>query len=455
MKFFYYLFLLIILFVHSFTRAQAIDTTDGWNNLDAILKNIIPPSFPDKDYDVTKFGAVGDGITDCSQAFKDAIEICSKNGGGRVVIPEGKFLTGAIYLKSNVNLYLSKGSTLLFSTDKNKYLPVVYTRFEGVECMNYSPFIYAYDEVNIAITGSGTINGQADTSNWWKWKKSYRQDNAQLQEWSANNTPVKDRIFGDGHWLRPNFIQPYNCKNVLIDSITIINSPMWEIHPVLSQNVTVSNVIINSNGPNNDGCDPECSKDVLIKNCFFNTGDDCIAIKSGRNDDGRRVNVPSENIIVQNCVMKDGHGGVVIGSEISGNIRNIYAENCIMDSPHLDRALRFKTNSIRGGVVENIYFRNIKIGQVKEAVLIIDYNYEEGDKGDFTPVMQNIKVKNITCEKAPYAILVNAYKRSPVKNLQLENCIFNNIQNENVLENVEGLILKSVIINGKDAESMK
>ena len=168
---------------------------------------------------------------------------------------------------------------------------------------------------------------------------------------------------------------------MLIEGVTIVNSPMWEIHPVLCQNVTVRDVSIGSHGPNNDGCDPESCRDVLIEGCMFDTGDDCIAIKSGRNDDGRRVNVPSENVIIRNCTMKDGHGGVVIGSEISGGVRNVFAEHCRMDSPHLDRALRLKNNAVRGGVVEDIYMRDVTVGQVAEAVLTIDFFYEEGDSG--------------------------------------------------------------------------
>src|SRR4029453_203804 len=195
---------------------------------------------------------------------------------------------------------------------------------------------------------------------------------------SDSGVPVKDRVFGEGHYLRNSFIQPYRSKNILIEGIRIINSPMWEIHPVLSNNVTVRNVTVVSHGPNNDGCDPESSRDVLIENCTFDTGDDCIAIKSGRDGDGRRLHVPSENIIVRNCTMKDGHGGVVIGSEISGDCRNVFVEHCQMDSPNLDRALRFKSNARRGGVIENVHMRHVEIGRVGEAVLTITLMYEEG-----------------------------------------------------------------------------
>jgi polygalacturonase len=214
---------------------------------------------------------------------------------------------------------------------------------------------------------------------------------------------------------------------------------MWFLNPVLCKNVSVIRVTTEGQGPNNDGCDPESCADVLIKNCYFNTGDDCIAIKSGRNNDGRRVNVPSENIIVQGCRMKNGHGGVSLGSELSGGIRNIFAENDTMDSPYLDRMLRIKTNSIRGGFVENVYFRNIKVGQVADAIMQIDFYYEEGDAGSFTPLVQNIELKNIMSDKSKYGVWVKAYDRAPATNITIEDCTFNNVAESNVLENIKNL----------------
>ncbi|MBD3290939.1 glycoside hydrolase family 28 protein, partial [candidate division KSB1 bacterium] len=410
----------------------------GWEQLPHILARINPPEFPEQDFDITNYGAIGDGSSDCTDAFRSAIDACTKNGGGRVVAPEGIYLTGAIHLKNNVNLHISENATIRFSQDPADYLPVVYSRWEGVECMNYSPFIYAYGQENIAITGSGVLDGQADNDHWWQWKGKSEygwepgepnQDAARdkLFEMAENGTPVEQRIMGEGSYLRPQFIQPYKCKNVLIEGVTIKNSPMWEIHPVLCENVTVQDVTVISHGPNNDGCDPESCKDVLIKNCYFDTGDDCIAIKSGRNADGRRVNIPSENIVIQDCEMRDGHGGVVIGSEISGNVRNVFAENCIMNSPNLDRALRIKTNSVRGGIVENIFLRDITVGQVADAVFRINLNYEEGDAGNYTPEIRNIRFENITSEKSTYALRLEGYERSPVRDIYLSNCRFANV----------------------------
>ena len=435
-------------------------TNSGWDQVPEILNRIVSPTFPPKVYLITDYDAVGDGKTDCTKSFNDAIQDCHESGGGHVVVPEGVFLTGAIHLKSNVNLHVKENATILFSRDPQKYLPVVYTRFEGVECMNYSPFIYAYGEENIAITGSGILDGQAGPDAWWPWKGKSEDgwkvgepnqdgDREELFQMAENEVPVNKRIFGEDHHLRPNFIQPYKCKNILIDSVTIKRSPMWEIHPVLCENVIVQNVKIISRGPNNDGCNPESSKDVLIKNSYFDTGDDCIAIKSGRNGDGRRVSVASENIVIQGCTMKEGHGGVVIGSEMSGNCCNIFVEDCVMDSPNLERALRIKTNSLRGGIVENIYMRNITVGEVSDAVIKINFNYGEGDIGQHVPIVRNIYINNVTSDRSKYAISLIGYKRSPVTNLNLNNCRFDGVQKGNMLRNYKNLNMKDVYINGQ------
>lgn len=432
----------------------------GWDMLPEILAQIKPPTFPDKDFPVTDYGAIGDGETDCTEAFKMAIAACNEAGGGRVIVPEGTFLTGAIHLKSNVNLHLSQNSTILFTHDLKKYLPVVLTRFESTECMNYSPFIYAFEQENIAITGKGTLDGQADTTAWWPWKGrpstgwkpgmlDPNKDVAELRRMAEEGVPVEQRVFGEGHALRVNFIQPYRCKNVLIEGVKVVRSPMWEINPVLCENVTVKDVTVISHGPNNDGCNPECSKNVLITGCYFDTGDDCIAIKSGRNADGRRVNVPSENIVVQNCRMKDGHGGVVLGSETSGGIRNVFAENCEMDSPNLDRALRIKTNSVRGGVIENVYMRNIKIGQVADAVLRVNFQYQEGDAGEFTPVVRNVHMENVTCNKSRYGVRLAGYADSPVSDIYLKDCTFDTVEIPLALEHYRNLVLDNVRLSPK------
>ncbi|WP_018479486.1 glycoside hydrolase family 28 protein [Pontibacter roseus] len=442
-------------------QKQASVEPDAWAKVEEILRQINPPSFPDRDFLVTAYGAVGDGTVDCTEAFRKAIAACNEAGGGRVVVPEGKYLTGPIHLKSNVNLHVVKNATILFSTDPADYLPLVHTRWEGVELMGYSPLIYAFEEKNIAITGEGTLDGQANETNWWPWKgqKKYgwkegtpsQQDadkRAALFQMAEDGVPVSERKFGEGSYLRPQFVQPYRCENVLIEGVTIINSPMWILNPVLCNNVTIQGVTVESQGPNSDGCDPESSRNVLIKDCHFNTGDDCIAIKSGRNADGRRINVPSENIIIQNCTMENGHGGVVIGSEISGGVRNVFAENCRMNSPLLDRALRIKTSSMRGGIVENIYLRNIEVGQIAQQVIRVNMFYE--DSGSFMPTVRNVEVRNMKVRNGgKVGVLLEGYEQSPVENLRLVDVEINGVEKPYKFSNVKNIHFENVTINGE------
>jgi polygalacturonase len=439
---------------------------NDWGGMSEILNRIKVPVFPDKEFPITNYGAKGDGKTDCTEAIRKAIDACTLDGGGRVVVPEGKFLTGAVHLKNNVNLYLSEKAILLFSKDTKKYLPVVKTRFESNDLMNYSPFIYAFGQENIAVTGTGTLDGNADEKTWWPWKgnkkggwnegmPTQKNDNQLLVKMSDENVPAEKRIFGEGHYLRPSFIQFYNCKNILIEGVKIIRSPMWEINPVLSSNITVRRVSIKSLGPNNDGCDPESCKDMLVDNCFFETGDDCIAIKSGRDEDGRRINTPCENIIISNSEMSDGHAGVAIGSEISGNCRNVYVENCKMNSPNLDRALRLKSNSTRGGIIENIYMRNCTVGEVGQAVILADLYYNDGDVGKNTPIIRNVFVDNVTSQKSEYALWFKGYERSPITNIQITNCKFNGVKNGNMLLYTKDIQYKNLYINGQKIEEKK
>jgi polygalacturonase len=435
---------------------------EGWNAVGRILRRIQAPEFPKHDYDATKYGVVADGITNNAFAFNKAIDDCYLKGGGRVIVPKGHYATAAINLKSNVNLHLLFGATIHFIREPKLY-PLVLSRWEGTECMNYSSFIYANGQENIAITGDGILDGNCDCEHWWPWKGRTNcgwskgdpsQDAARnkLMAMGDRDVPVKERVFGEGSFLRPDFFQPIHCKNVLVEGVTFINSPMFEVHPVYCTNVIVRNIRILSHGPNNDGCDPDSCKDVLIEGCTFDTGDDCIAIKSGRNRDGRRIAMPSENIVIRNCEMKDGHGAVTIGSEMSGGVRNVYAEGCKLNSPNLNEAFRFKTNAMRGGTIENIYFRNMDIGQVSDAILQIDFNYEEGPNGPERPLVRNIDIRDVTSHKSKYALNVRGFANAPIQNINIGHSNFSGVASEDVVEHVEGLKMMDVHINGKLAK---
>ncbi|MEP6621765.1 MAG: glycoside hydrolase family 28 protein [bacterium] len=429
----------------------------GWASVPAILSRIRSPRFPARDFHIRKYGAVPDNVTDCTAAFRDAVAACAKAGGGRVVVEGGTYLTGAIHLKSQVNLHVAKGATIKFTRDTTAFLPAVLTRYEGTELMNYSPFIYAFEATNIAITGEGTIDGNADEQHWWLWKggnnrkpgdPDMRPARDRLLKMAEDGVPVAQRVFGEGDFLRPQFIQPYRCKNVLIEGVTIRNSPMWEIHPVLCANVTVRGVSIDSHGPNNDGCDPESCTDVLIEHCIFNTGDDCIAIKSGRNADGRRLHAPSENVIIRDCEMRDGHGGVTLGSECSGDIRNVFVERCKMDSPKLDRALRLKNNAMRGGILEHVYMRDVTVGEVADSVLQVDFLYEEGAKGNFEPVVRDIEMQRVTSRKSKYGVYLVGYDKATIDDIRLIDCTFDGVANGDKIDHVTRLTRKNVRVNG-------
>lgn len=431
-----------------------------------IEKQIKRTSFPKQTFDITDFGAKPDTPQEpCHEAINLAITTCSLQGGGTVVVPQGTFYTGPITLKSNVNLHVSEGATLKFSTDQSLYFPGVITRWEGIDCYNARPLIYAYGESNIAITGKGTIDGQGSNDTWWSmcgaakygWKEGMvAQRNGgreRLLMYGETNTPIYRRIMKPEDGMRPQLINFYSCQTVLIEDVLLLNSPFWVIHPLFCESLIVRGVKVFNRGPNGDGCDPESCKNVLIEDCEFDTGDDCIAIKSGRNQDGRKWGIPSENIIVRNCFMKNGHGGVVIGSEISGGYRNLFVENCRMDSPELDRVIRIKTSTCRGGLIENVFVRNVTVGQCREAVLRINLQYENREKCNrgFIPTVRNVHLRNVTCEKSQLGVLIIGLDDdSHVNNISVEDCRFNNVsKNGNSIQGARDVRFRNLYINGE------
>lgn len=440
-----------------------------------IEQSIRVPQFAHKDYVITKYGAKSTHTAAKNQkAIQKAIDKCSAKGGGRVVIPAGQhFLTAAIQLKSGVNLHLEEGAVLEFAFEPQLY-PIVPTRWEGLDCWNLSPLIYAYKARDIAITGKGTIDGGGSRQTWWPWcgNKKHGAKDGGISQWNGSRarllkaaedgTPMDERRFGPQDGLRPQMINMNQCEGILIENVTLLRSPFWVIHPLLSKDITVRGVHINNDGPNGDGCDPESCDRVLIEDCYFNTGDDCIAIKSGRNNDGREggqgrfAGIPSKNIIIRNCKFNNGHGGVVIGSEISGGCQNVYAENCEMDSPSLDRVLRIKTNSCRGGIIENINLRNITVGQCKEAVLKINTDYEPREvccRG-FYPTVRHVTMENVTCQKSKYGVMIVGYEDPQlaytVNHIIVRNCRFNGVQSKPVHQvgHAQDITYDNLMING-------
>ena len=428
----------------------------GWDEgqYKQIEQSIRLPQFANRDFLITKYGAKPTNTAAKNQkAINKAIAACSKKGGGRVIVPAGQhFLTAAIELKSHVNLVVEEGAVLEFAFEPELY-PVVPTRWEGVDCWNLSPCIYAYQQTDIAVTGKGTIDGGGSRETWWPWVSAPRfgfKEGMKVHQWNGarqrllkaaeDGVDMDQRRFGTQDGLRPQLINFNLCEGILIEDVTLLRSPFWVIHPLLSTDVTVRGVKVINDGPNGDGCDPESCDRVLIENCFFNTGDDCIAIKSGRNNDGREggqgryAGRPSKNIIIRQCTMRNGHGGVVIGSEIAGGCQNVFAEDCEMDSPNLDRVLRIKTNSCRGGIIENINMRNILVGQCGEAVLKINTDYEPREvccRG-FNPTVRNIWMENVTCQKSKYGVMIVGMPDAcQVYDVDVKNCRFDGVAQGN------------------------
>lgn len=455
----------------SLARAKSVSpesSADAWQRAADIVKNVRAPVFPDRNFDITNFGAKPDGLTLNTQAVADAISACTKAGGGRVIVPAGRFLTGAIHLQSNVNLHLDEAATLVFDTNPASY-PLVFTRWEGMELMNYSPLIYARRQKNIAVTGKGTLEGQGSPTHWWPWKGPWRGSTEygwkegmidqrparkKLFDMAEAAVPVEQRVFGEGSYLRPPLIQPYDCENVLIEDVRLRNSPFWNIHPVLCRNIIVRGVDIYGLGPNNDGMDPESVDHMLVENCTFDTGDDCIAVNSGRNADGRRLATPSQNIVIRNCRMKEGHGGVVVGSQISGGARYVFAEACQMDSPNLWYAIRFKNNALRGGLLENFYYRDLEVGQVGRAAITCDFNYEEGANGPFTPQLKNVVVERLHVKNTVRVLDSQGLPQAPVSDLNLSDCSFEGVTQPSIIKHTRSVKLENVRVNGNRVQSL-
>ncbi|NKQ56902.1 glycoside hydrolase family 28 protein [Amycolatopsis sp. K13G38] len=413
---------------------------------------------------ITDFGAVPGG--DCTRAINDAIAARSAAGGGRVIVPGGRWHTGAIRLRSGVELHLEAGATLLFSTDPAAYLPVVLTRWQGVEVYNYSPLIYADGEHDIAIAGQGVLDAQGDNAHWWPWIGSgqygwqpgmpnQRDDWAALERMGVQGVPVSERVFGDGHYLRPSFVQPFRCRTVLISGVTIRNSPMWTIHPVYCDDVTIRDVRIESVGPNGDGCDPDSCENVRVQRVTFATHDDCIAIKSGRDEDGRRVGIPSRNILVEDCVFLSGGGAVAIGSEMSGGVSDVVARGLRLPfDPALGEAsnsfvLSVKSTSTRGGYMRNISVSDVDCSAWTYVPVEVTFQYSGGTGGTNYADVSGIVARDWSvrgpCE---CPIRIRAVEAAPVHGVDLRDLAFAQAANPPLIQNTTDVTIRDVTVNG-------
>lgn len=351
-----------------------------------------------------------------------AVRACAMAGGGTVEVSAGRWLSGPIRLYSGVRLHVALGAVIVFRDDPEDYLPPVFTRWEGTECLNYCPLIYAADAENVAVCGEGVLCGAGQR--WWEWKTNGQDQGANaLYDMAAAGVPVENRVFGTRETaLRPSFVQFVRCKGVLVEGVTLVDGPQWTLHPVYCRDVIVRGIRIHTVGPNTDGLNPDSCRNVLIEDSTFFTGDDCVAVNAGLNEDGWRVGIPCENIVIRRCIMTGGHGGIVVGSAISGGVRNVYAYDC--DISGTMQGLRMKSMRGRGGVVEEIWFRDIRIQNVSDQALQVNQFYE------YSTVMPKTKepsrfgkiyFENIRCYGAGTALELKGLPEQPLVNVEMKN----------------------------------
>ncbi len=432
-----------------------------------VVPDIKEPKFPKRTFRITDFGAVGDGHTKNTDAFAKAIKACADAGGGTVLVPAGLWLTGPIVFKSNMNLHLEEGAIILFSPEFEDY-PLIKTVWEGLAQVRCISPLYAENVENIAITGSGIIDGSGQA---WRPVKKYKLTEIQWEKLLASGGVVEkdggiwwpsegamngitiveelnkrpdakiEEYAAAKQFLRPVLVGLRNCKNVLLDGPTFQNSPGWNLHPMLCENVIIRNINVRNPwySQNGDGLDIESCRNVIVEKCKFDVGDDGICMKSGKNEYGRKRGKATENIAIRDCVVYHGHGGFVVGSEMSGGIRNIYVKNCSFLGT--DVGIRFKTTRGRGGIVENIYIQDIRMKDIPEDAVLFtmyygdrvsipmndeeDSDYEKNvpPVSEETPRIQNVYMKNIICDGARRAVYLQGLPEMPIRNINLENAV--------------------------------
>ncbi len=402
-----------------------------------------------------------------TELINNTIDRLSAAGGGTLFFPAGTYLTASIHLKSNITLELEAGATLKFTDDFDAYLPYVEMRYEGVMMNSFKPLIYALDAENITIKGEGTLDGQGKA--WWmeffrvivdmkdngvrtinKYQTLFEQANDMDALRAETNEDWHNTL--DRRFHRPPFIQPLRCKNVRIEGVTIINSPFWTVNPQFCDNVTVHNVTINNPpSPNTDGINPESCRNVHISNCHISVGDDCITIKSGRDLQARRIGIPCENITITNCTMLNGHGGVVIGSEMSGGVKRVTISNCVFDGT--DRGIRLKSTRGRGGVVEDLVVSNVVMYNIQKEAIVFNLKYSKmplEPKNERTPEFRNIFVSGVMANNVHTPLKFIGLEEAPIDGLRLSDIYVSGAKSECIFQDCINLKLDDVIVNGEE-----
>ena len=415
-------------------------------------------------FNMKELGADPRGIESCTELINQTIEKASSEGGGTIYFPAGVYLTATIHMKSNITLYVESGAVLRFSDRFEDYLPFVKIRWEGTVMNTLSPLIYAHDAENLTITGRGTLNGNG--FKWWSWEKETRELikknggklpalNKLQRMWEEANEDLEISDYYkpslERRMFRPPFIQFYECNNVLIENVKIVNSPFWTVNPEFCDNVTIKGITINNvPSPNTDGINPESCRNVHISDCHISVGDDCITIKSGRDAQGRRLGVPCENITITNCIMLSGHGGVVIGSEMSGGVRKVTISNCIFDGT--DRGIRLKSTRGRGGVVEDIRVSNIVMRNIKQEAVVLNLKYSgmpAEPKSERTPLFRNIHISGMTVTDVKTPVKIVGLEEAPISDIVLRDIHVQGAGEECVFEDCERITMEDVMVNGK------
>ncbi len=413
-----------------------------------IVASIEEPKFRDFEVNILNFGAKGDGEKNCHKAFTKALKKIDQKGGGTLIVPKGIYLiNGPIHLVSNLNLHLETGSILKFGSNPDDYLPTVKTSWEGTFLYNYSPFIYGYGLNNVAITGKGIIDGEGHI-NWPDWKEIQAADQELSRTMNHNDIAIEDRQFGKDHFLRPQLVQFFNCSNILVEGIRIEDSPFWCLHMLRSNNITIKNISFDAQNKNNDGIDLEYSSNVLIEGVDFNNGDDNIAIKAGRDTEGRNNHkTPTENVVIRNCKFKGLHA-LVIGSEMSAGVRNVFVVDNVA-SGYLKRGIYFKTNSDRGGYIKDIFIKNLKLLDTEDC-LYMTANYHGEGSGKHASKISDVVIENVHClTSSNTAIVIEGYPTSKVENLLLKNITVETATNGVTITNTKNVIMEEVIIGEK------